>query len=475
MDTPENWLREGEALLTGHVYGSPEFARGLELLQKSADAGSLEAQVTLGHVYAQVQLLPEAAARAAAYYRRAAEQGHPVAQDRLADLYMIGRGLAQDDVQAFHWYRRTAEQAYPVAQCNLAYMLSEGIGCSEDDAAATSWYLRAAAQGESRAYFNLALRYRDGLGTPPDAVMACAWMANAARLQYPGADTQLLTMQGTLSPSQLDEARRLAKLPADNFDRLQTALRNAPQLLESPEAYRQAVEKNFSALSVAAWSLDASTRLARGDIGKTRSRHVPGTRREICAGPRIFTVDEFVSPGESSHLMTLASINLQPAQANTHDRLSHEHSAFSGAAATFHTSLCDPVVRNLERRIGAAFELGASQVEPVSVLRYQRGDSYAAHVDYFDAARLVRNREIGDPAGQRVASFLVYLRAPAAGGETHYLKIDRKIAGRERMALCHFNCDAKGEPDPRTLHTGTPVTKGEKWLARTTLREKSFY
>jgi prolyl 4-hydroxylase len=299
-------------------------------------------------------------------------------------------------------------------------------------------------------------------------------MANAARLQYPGADAALTVSQNALSAAELHNVRHLAALLADNFSRLQTALKNAPQLLETAAAYRQAVEDNFSALSVAAWSLDATTR-GDGEIKRTSSRYVPGSRREICAAPRIFTLDEFVSSGESSHLMTLASINLQPAQAGTRDRLSQEHSAFSGAAATFHTSLCDPVVRNLERRIGAAFGLPPSHVEPVSVLRYQGGDSYAAHVDYFDAARLARNREIGDLAGQRVASFLVYLRAPEAGGETQYLKIDRKIAGRERMALCHFNCDAKGEPDPMTLHTGTPVTKGEKWLARTTLREKSFY
>ncbi|MBU6421345.1 MAG: 2-oxoglutarate-dependent dioxygenase, partial [Gammaproteobacteria bacterium] len=61
------------------------------------------------------------------------------------------------------------------------------------------------------------------------------------------------------------------------------------------------------------------------------------------------------------------------------------------------------------------------------------------------------------------------------GGETHYLKINKKIAGRPRMALCHFNLTPAGMPDAMTLHTGAPVLKGEKWLARTTLREKPFF
>ena len=96
-------------------------------------------------------------------------------------------------------------------------------------------------------------------------------------------------------------------------------------------------------------------------------------------------------------------------------------------------------------------------------------------MDYFDAARLQENLAKGDRGGQRVASFLVYLRPAEAGGETHYLTLGKKVQGRERMALCHFNCLDTGEPDPNTLHTGEPVTCGEKWLARTTLRERSFY
>jgi len=50
-----------------------------------------------------------------------------------------------------------------------------------------------------------------------------------------------------------------------------------------------------------------------------------------------------------------------------------------------------------------------------------------------------------------------------------------KVAGRARMALCHFNMTPAGETDPMTLHTGEPVIKGEKWLARTTLRENPFF
>jgi hypothetical protein len=470
MEGPQDWWRQGEALVARHSHDSAEFSRGLALLRRSADAGWLEAEVTLGNVHAQVHLLPDADRQAVAHYRRAAAQGHPMAQDRLADLYMIGRGVAQDDAEALQWCRRTAEQAYPVAQCNLAYMLAEGIGTVADDRAATDWYLRAAAQGDPRAYFNLGLRYRRGFGTPADGPQAWAWMALAARASYPGAEAELRLLETEFDPAQLAEAQSLAQRIADNFAALCQKLERSPEAQASAAAYRRAVEEQFAALGIAAFSVDADRR----GQGTGASCHVPGERRAVAAAPRIFTVDDFISQAECAHLLWLASPNLKAAEA-TRDRLSGEQTAFDGSAAILRGPLCDPVVRNIERRIAAGFELPANHVEPLSILRYESGHSYAPHVDYFSADRFAYNDRIGDVAGQRVASFLVYLRAPTTGGETHYLEIDRKVTGRERMALCHFNCDASGAPDPATLHTGTPVVTGEKWLARTTLREKAFY
>lgn len=472
MQTPETWAQEGEALVADSVYGSAQFTRGLELLRLAAETGLISAQQTLGDVYSQIHLMPDALTHAALWYKRAADQGDPMAQNRLADLHMLGRGVEQDDGAAFELYRGTAERGYGVMQCNLAYMLSEGIGCAVDEVQAISWYLRAAAQGEPRAYFNLGLCSQTGAGTARDPVQAWAWMENARRQEYPGSTGELQRIAAGLSSADLSQARALAERIEGNFNQLHQALERDPDVLSSGERYRRLVEQNFAALDMPAFSLDAGRRPAPASAGR---KHVAAAPVQVAAQPRIFTVDEFVSRSESAHLMTLASLNFRPAHALTADILSQENRAFTGNMAALQTMLCDAVVRQVERRVAAVFELPPSHVEPLSVLRYQGGHRYAPHVDYFDGPRMQDNLEKGDRAGQRIASFLVYLRTADAGGETHYLTLGRKIAARERMALCHFNCLPSGEPDPATLHTGEPVQRGEKWLARTTLREKSFY
>lgn len=445
MNTPESWHQQGEALVTTHSYGSAEFAPGLELLIK-----------------------------AAAWYRRAAEQGHPVAQDRLADLYMLDRGVPQNDVRAFQWYARTAAQGYAMAQCNLAYMHAQGLGTPADHAAATTLYLQAAAQGEGRAYFNLGLRYAAGWGAPRNLVHASAWMTNAARLDYPTAKTELELMAAQLSATERIQVGELGAIIEANFAALQQTLGRTPSAMTSIETYRQIVDENFAALAVAGFAIEASKRLPQALVASVDASvlHHPDPPTVINAEPRIFTVAEFISKTEVAHLMAPAVLNMHPARESTRDQLSQEQTAFTGHSATFHMSFCDAVIRNLERRIAAAFGLPTEHVEPLSVLRYQRSDRYAPHVDYFDTARLEYNRHIGDKSGQRIAYFLVYLRAPEVGGETHYLKLKLKIAGRSRMAVCHSNLTPAGQTDPMTLHTGEPVIEGEKWLACTTLREQ---
>jgi hypothetical protein len=356
-------------------------------------------------------------------------------------------------------------------QCNLAYMLAEGIGGPPDANAALGWYLRAAAQGEPRAYFNLGLCCFAGAGIDRNPTQAWAWMENARRQEYPCSAKELQRMAAGLAAAELAAAQKLAERIEQNFMQLQQALERTPAALESAEKYRQLVEENFAALGVPAFSLDASAWSAAA----ASHAHVLAATTQVSEHPHIFTVDEFVSRGECAHLMTLAGQDLRPAHTLTADILSQENLAFTGNMAALQTVLCDAVVRQVERRVGGVFKLPPSHVEPLSVLRYQGGHRYAPHVDYFVAARMQENLSKGDRAGQRVASFLVYLRAAESGGETHYLTLGRKIAGRERMALCHFNCLPSGEPDAATLHTGEAVIRGEKWLARTTLREKPFY
>lgn len=468
MNTPQEWFDRGQTLLASNAHDTPAFAAGLELLKKSAAADFIDAQLTLGHVHAQIHVLPDAAAECARWYRQAAKRGHPVAQDRLADLYMLGRGVPRDDGEALCWYARTAAQAYPHALCNLAYMQDEGLGTQPDGGAAAQNYLRAAALADPRGLFNYGMRCaaaEDATYWP--ATLAC--LALAAFARHPLATDESMRFAARLSAADRERGASLTEQLRLRLRAFQQRFAADSKLAGNPPATLQFALENLAALGEPALTLAGAARVTGSGPHRTQASQAINT------APRIFTVDQFVSVGECAHLMAQAQARFASAREATLERLSGEQTAFSGDAALFQIPDCDAVVRNIERRIAAAFDLPATHVEPLSVLRYRQHDRYAPHTDYFDAARLENNRRHGDHSGQRIASFLVYLRAPEQGGETHYLKLNKKIAGRSRMALCHFNLTPTGTPDEMTLHTGAPVLKGEKWLARTTLREKPFF
>ena len=468
VDTPQAWFDRGQALLAANAHDAPAFAEGLELLKKSAATDFIDAQLALGHVYAQVHVLPGAAAECAHWYRQAAERGHPVAQDRLADLYMLGRGVARDDNEALRWYAQTAQQAYPHALCNLAYMQDEGLGTGPDARAAAENYLRALALADPRALFNFGLRCA-AASNPELLPAAHACLALAAFAQYPLAVQELAQLDAQLDEATREQGKALAEKLRLCLRAFQQRVESDTKLAANPPALLQFALDKLATLGESAFTLAGAGHVTR------KGPHRTDAPQTISTAPRIFTVSRFVSKSECAHFMALAQARFAPAHEARLERLSGEQTAFTGDAAVLYIPDSDAIVRNIERRSAAAFDLPAPHVEPLSVLRYRQQDRYAAHTDYFDAARLENNRRHGDYSGQRIASFLVYLCAPEAGGETHYLKINKKIAGRPRMALCHFNLTPAGTPDETTLHTGAPVQRGEKWLARTTLRTKPFF
>ena len=60
----------------------------------------------------------------------------------------------------------------------------------------------------------------------------------------------------------------------------------------------------------------------------------------------------------------------------------------------------------------------------------------------------------------------------ADGGCTAFPLLDVAVAPACGSALLWMNLDRKGRPDPRTLHAGEPVTRGEKWGMNVWLRQR---
>lgn len=128
-----------------------------------------------------------------------------------------------------------------------------------------------------------------------------------------------------------------------------------------------------------------------------------------------------------------------------------------------------PLVARIEQRIAALVDLPASHGEGLQVLHYEPGQEYQPHYDWFDPTQ-PGYEAITARGGQRIATVVMYLNTPEAGGGTAFPKAGLTVTALRGTAV-YFAYEGG---DESSLHAGLPVTNGEKWIATKWLRERPY-
>ena len=131
------------------------------------------------------------------------------------------------------------------------------------------------------------------------------------------------------------------------------------------------------------------------------------------------------------------------------------------------------LIARIETRIAELTGCPIERGEPIQVLHYNPGTEYKPHFDYFDPADS-GNRQVLSMGGQRVATLIMYLNDVQGGGSTVFPEIGLDVLPRRGNAVFFAYSDDQGRLDPRTLHGGSPVAAGEKWIATKWLRQRTY-
>jgi len=187
--------------------------------------------------------------------------------------------------------------------------------------------------------------------------------------------------------------------------------------------------------------------------------------------PRVVVLGGLLASNECDELVALAherirrseTFLMDEGESVVHDGRTSEGMFFSRAE----NALC----RRIEARIAALCQWPVDHGEGLQVLRYGPGAEYKPHYDYFDPS-LAGSRKVLDRGGQRVASLVMYLNTPRRGGATTFPDAGLDVAPIKGNAV-FFSYD-RPHPMTRTLHGGSPVFEGEKWVATKWLRERAY-
>jgi prolyl 4-hydroxylase len=185
--------------------------------------------------------------------------------------------------------------------------------------------------------------------------------------------------------------------------------------------------------------------------------------------PRIVLFGDLLAPEECDALIEMARPRLQRSTVVNAETGAYDVHEARTSRGTYFERGENELVARIERRIAELIERPVEHGEPIQILHYLPGAEYKPHYDYFDP-KLPGNERVLAMGGQRIATLVMYLNDVTAGGSTVFPQVGLDVLPRKGNAVFFAYSSERGELDARTLHGGSPVAEGEKWIATKWIR-----
>ncbi len=182
--------------------------------------------------------------------------------------------------------------------------------------------------------------------------------------------------------------------------------------------------------------------------------------------PRIVVFENFMSPSECEFLIRMSKPNLKRSSVMTKDGTGTEINEVRTSESCAFPRSDNAFIATLDARAAELCNWPVERGEAYQVLRYQEGEQYKPHYDFFMPRP---DAHPPGPGGQRVGTLIIYLKTPEQGGSTVFPEIGMEIKPSAGSAI--FFSYPNLFYARNTLHAGLPVIAGEKWIATKWFRE----
>jgi prolyl 4-hydroxylase len=189
--------------------------------------------------------------------------------------------------------------------------------------------------------------------------------------------------------------------------------------------------------------------------------------------PGILRLRGFLSDEECDHLIELGRDRIKRSSTVNPDTGEIQVVDHRTSYNTYLTLRQTPMVTSIEERLAHLAGLPVENGEALQILRYDIGQYYKPHYDFFDPG-WGGSAKILECGGQRVASCVMYLTTVEEGGETNFPEVNIKVPCIRGDAVFFFNILPDGKIDPLSMHESVPVVTGEKWASTKWIREREF-
>ena len=184
----------------------------------------------------------------------------------------------------------------------------------------------------------------------------------------------------------------------------------------------------------------------------------PGVYTITQENAELYAVGDFMSAEECTRMIGLIDKVARPSAVFDLNYGTEYRTSYSGDVDPQ-----DPFVRKISRRIDDLLDIDGRWGETIQGQRYLPGQQFQPHNDWFWTEAQYWEREKNN-GGQRSWTAMVYLNDVEGGGSTDFTKLGLSIAPKAGVLLIWNNADIEGVPNEFTMHTGTKVTAGVKYV-----------
>ena len=195
-----------------------------------------------------------------------------------------------------------------------------------------------------------------------------------------------------------------------------------------------------------------------GEQVRKRLAADPGVYRVDTDIAELFAVGDFLSQAECERLCAMVDQTARPSSLHEVDYDSGFRNSYSGDLDP-----ADAFVMGIGRRIDDILGVDSSFGEAIQGQRYLPGQQFKPHNDWFYTTEKYWQGE-RKRGGQRSWTTMIFLNDVEKGGETHFTQIGIKIEPKPGVLLIWNNALPDGRPNEGTMHAGTPVIEGAKYI-----------
>lgn len=194
----------------------------------------------------------------------------------------------------------------------------------------------------------------------------------------------------------------------------------------------------------------------------------PAVRRLPAERAEIYAVDDFLPALACARLMALIDDTAAPSGLLDDAEWPDYRTSCSADIDRDEAAVID-----LEARLAALTGIATARGEAAQGQRYERGQYFHEHCDWFDTAALYWPRERRG-GGQRSWTAMLYCNAVEEGGTTAFTRLALDVTPRTGLLLLWNNALPDGSPNPWTMHAARPVVRGVKYVVTKWFRARTW-